>query len=70
MPIVHNSVKIGTKLRFLRNTGDGDTLDTEPGRIYVIAGYDHDSDMYYYDDAGEKNFAATEDGDGIFEIVG
>lgn len=66
MPIVR--VPDYTVVRFIEDAGARLTLDTTPERLYVLF-EDEDGEMYYIDDAGDKNYAADWDGSGRFEIV-
>ncbi len=61
---------IGTDVRFVRDVYDSMPVpDVTVGKIYTIAGKDVDGEIYFYDDSGEENFSAADDGDGVFEEV-
>lgn len=69
MPIVNHRIEIGTLIRYIGpSRDDSDVQDTIEGAVYRIAGIEG-GDIYYLDCIGEKNFAASPDGDGDFEIV-
>jgi len=70
MPIIRRDIGVGTKIRWVRDEEHCKTPDVDSERIYVIAGHTQGEGWYFYDDAGEKNYAANEDGTGLFEIVG
>ncbi|MGZ8888073.1 MAG: hypothetical protein ACXW1D_00790 [Halobacteriota archaeon] len=70
---------VGDVVVFLYNETNLDGLtDVTIGREYTIVGFEECYDFYdevehlvfFIDDAGDANFAAAIDGDGIFEIVG
>lgn len=70
MPVIVQGVKVGLKLRFIGNANTvEETPDTTFGKVYKIAGHDEDGDPYYYDDRGEKNYAASPTGLGLFELA-
>ena len=53
-------IEVGTKVRFIKV---GKVPDVTVGNVYEIAGRDYDNDIYFIDDAQEKNFAfAVRDG--------
>ncbi|MGZ8888077.1 MAG: hypothetical protein ACXW1D_00810 [Halobacteriota archaeon] len=48
--------------------------DVTQGKEYTITGHEYDEmfddyPVFFIDDAGEENFAASIDGNGIFEVV-
>jgi hypothetical protein len=54
-------MKIGTKFNF--NKGSfiqvARLTSVTYGKTYTISGHDEDGDAYFFDDSGEKNFAAA-----------
>lgn len=43
--------------------------DVTVGKRYTIEAIDEDGEPYFIDDAGERNWSASEDGSGSFELV-
>lgn len=68
MPIVNHTVPVGTFIRYIGPTKDEPAPDTIEGCAYVISGY-IGGDAYYFDEVGEKNFSASQFGEGDFEII-
>lgn len=69
MPIINHKVPRGTMIRYVGPTReDSEVPDTTPGSVYRVADVDGHG-VYYIDDAKERNYSASPDGDGDFEIV-
>lgn len=52
-------LNVGEQFEALRTAACGDVT---VGKIYTIAGKDLDGDIYFIDDAGDKNFACASGG--------